>query len=45
MELEISFYYPHNQLLLGWTYMKPTMEFNYNTLEIHLVFVSFKIDF
>jgi hypothetical protein len=44
-ELEIALHLPHNQLLLGWKYLMPTEEFNYSTLELHLLFISFKIDF
>jgi hypothetical protein len=44
-ELEIAFYLPHKQLLLGWKYLIPTAEHNYNTIELHLLFISFTLDF
>ena len=44
-ELEIAFHLPHNQFLLGWKYLMPNEEFNYNTIELHLLFLSFTLDF
>lgn len=44
-ELEITFNLPHNQLLLGWRYLIPNEEFNYNTIELHLLFISLTLDF
>lgn len=44
-ELEIALHYPHNKFMLGWEVLQPDIEFNYTTLKISLLIVTFTLDF
>lgn len=44
-ELEIAFHWPHDRFALGWEYIKPDSEFNYITVKVYLLFITFKLDF
>ena len=44
-ELEIALHYPHNKFMLGWEVLQPDMEFNYTTIKLSLLIVTFTLDF
>jgi hypothetical protein len=44
-ELEIALHYPHHKFMLGWEVLQPTGEFNYTTIKISLLIVTFTLDF
>jgi len=44
-ELEIALHYPHDKFMLGWEVLQPNEEFNYTTLKISLLIVTFTLDF
>lgn len=43
--LEIAFHWPHNRLALGWETIMPDEEYNYSTIKVYLLFVTFTLDF
>ena len=43
--LEIGFHFPHDKLMLGWEYIGPSEDYNYSTLRISLLIVTFTLDF
>jgi hypothetical protein len=43
-ELEIAFHWPHDRLALGWEIMRPDAEYNYYTIKIFLVIVTFTLN-
>ncbi len=44
-ELVIQFHLPHDRILLGWEYIAPDKEYNYNTIKLYLFIVTFTLDF
>ncbi len=44
-ELRISFYWPHHRMLLGWDMLYVDEAYDYNTIKLHLLIVTFELDF
>lgn len=43
-ELEIQFHLPHDRFVLGWEYIAPDKEYNYNTFKLYLFIITFTLD-
>ena len=44
-ELEIAFHWPHDRFALGWEFMPPDSEHEYNTAKFYLLFTTMTLDF
>ncbi len=38
--LEIMFHLPHDRCALGWDWMRPDDEYDYNTVKLYLIFLT-----
>ena len=43
--LQIAFHYPHQRFSLGWDFIDKDEEYNYKTLNVYLLLVTFTLDF
>ncbi len=44
-QLEIAFHWPHNRLALGWEFIDEDETYDYRTLKVYLLIVTFTLDF
>lgn len=42
--LELQFHYPHDRFMLGWEIMYPDEMYNFWTIKLSLLVITFKLD-
>jgi len=47
MDYSVTFsaHYPHDRFAIGWEYIAPSKEYQYNTITIYLFIITLNIDY
>lgn len=43
-ELTINFYWPHHRFMMGWEFLYSDEKYPYDTIKLHLLFLSLTLD-
>ena len=44
-DLTIETHWPHDRCAIGWEYIAPDKTFQYTTIKLYLIFITFTLDY